>query len=215
MISKEWQFIDNQKRHTQDGCQLVGLMTSVGRGRRPCHAIDVGCGDGIIAFDILKDKKATSVVAIDILDSAVQTSIENLKSYLLSGKTQVYRVSASKFFGQKENWGKFHRFVINPPFYAHGSGRANKSKLDQIARHDKSLHLKLWARGASRLLKQGGQLFCVFPSERLAEAIAELSRLSLEPKELWWLRHDRRKRRFFLRAVLGAKPGLIVHLDHV
>jgi tRNA1(Val) A37 N6-methylase TrmN6 len=209
---KDWHFLSGQKRHTQDGTQVVRLMKGIGKGHRPVYAIDVGCGDGIIAYDMLFHKKATKVIAIDIVTEAVKAARLNLESYGELAETR--KISAAAFFRNKKNWDLFHRFVINPPFFVEGSGPANKNRHDQLARHDSTLSLSLWARGARRLLKTGGELYCVFPTERLSEALSSLSRNGVEPKELWWFKDDLRKRRFFLRAMRGAKAGIIVHTAH-
>jgi tRNA1(Val) A37 N6-methylase TrmN6 len=212
---EDWQFVSGQKKHTQDGSQLVSLMKGIGMGRRPSAAVDIGCGDGIIAFDMLTRKRATRVVAIDVLPEAVRAASHNLRQFIEADSAQVKRVSAAHFFRLKSNWDRFDLFAINPPFFASGSGRPNKFQTDQWARHDEKLGLKLWARGARRLLRTGGHLYCVFPTERLSETLKELSVNGVEPKEIWWFKDDLRKRRFFLRAVRGAKPGLVVHFDYI
>lgn len=210
-----WKFTPHQKSHTQDGCNLVKLMKSVGKGQRQVLTVDVGCGDGIITADIFEYNKATRVVALDIQAVAVKVAKHNLQKLILENKVEVLKTSAQSFFNKKENFEKFDRFVINPPFFPSGSGESNKSKKDQIARHEAKLKLRDWAKGAKKLLKTSGELYCVFPTERLSELFVELSLNKIEPKELWWFKSDLRKRRFFLRAKKAAKPGLIVNLEHV
>ena len=207
-----WQFVSGQKKHTEDGPSLVALIKGIGHGKRPVRAIDVGCGDGIIAHELLKHRKATSVVAIDIQSAAVAATKINLKPFIEEGVAHVTKMSAQGFFRQRKNWHQFDRFVINPPFFVEGSGRANKNSLDQTARHEGGLTLKVWAQGARRLLKSGGELYCVFPTERLSELLAVLSAKGIEPKNLWWLKDDPRQRRVFVRAVRGGRPGLQVIL---
>ncbi len=209
-----WVHVQDQKKHTQDGCQLAALMKRA-PPRRPIRAIDVGCGDGIIAFEILRLNRASSVLAFDISKSAVLAAKSNLKEPMEGKKVEVLRVSAQSFFKKKKYWDSFDRFVINPPYFVSGSGPRNKTDLDHLARHEGSLNLKLWARGAWRLLKTGGDLYCVFPTERMAECFRTLSQAKVEPKEIWWLKDDKRKRRFFLRATKGARPGLITHFEMV
>jgi len=205
---------EGQKRHTQDGSQLVQLMKSVGRGLKTVRAVDVGCGDGIMAHEMLSLGRATHVTALDLSPSAVTAARQNLSPALANGRAEVWCIDAAKFFRSKTHWDKFDRFVINPPFFVERSGRPNKNLKDQWARHDGKLKLRVWAVGARHLLKTGGELYCVFPTERLTELIVELSRNHIEPKELWWFKSDFRKRRVFLRAIRGAKPGLVIHFDY-
>ncbi len=207
-----WHHLEGQKKHTQDPCELAKLMRDIGKGLRPIHAVDVGCGDGILAFEMLRLKRASHVVALDISKEAIRAARENLRSYTEIGKADVYLKKAQAFFRDRKNWDRFQLFAINPPFFTAGSGRPNMSSLDQVARHEASLRLKDWAKGASRILCTGGELYCVFPTERLAELCAELVSQRLEPKEIWWQKHDRRRRRFFLRAVRGARSGVKIHL---
>jgi tRNA1(Val) A37 N6-methylase TrmN6 len=202
------------KRHTQDGCQIAAIMKNA-PPRKVIKAIDVGCGDGIIIFEMLRLHKVTEVVGIDILGEAIKAAKNNLAKSVSQGKVSLHRISASGFFRRKNHCDLYDRFVINPPFFTSGSGTENKMTLDQVARHEGSLSLKVWAKGAGRLLKTGGELYCVFPSERLAECFKVLSDYGVEPKELWWLKADKRKRRFFLRAVRGGRPGLRINFDTI
>lgn len=188
-------------------------MKGIGKGHRRIRAIDIGCGDGIIAFEILKHHKAIHVTAIDIDNEAVAAAAENLERDVEAGRAVVMKKNAKAFFADSKNAEMFERVVINPPFFVHGSGPANKRTRDQEARHEKTLQLKVWAKGVRRLLGTGGELYCVFPTERMAELFSELRKNDLEPKEVWWFKNDLRKRRFFLRAMRGARPGLIVHMD--
>lgn len=202
------------KRHTQDGCQLAAIMKNA-----PPHkiikAINVGCGDGIIIFEMLRLHKATQIVGIDILTGAIKAAENNLSGPILEEKVHLHKISASRFFRNIKHWDSYDRFVINPPFFSSGSGTESRKALDQVARHEGSLSLKVWAKGAGKLLKTGGELYCAFPSERLAECLKVLSTYGVEPKELWWLKADKRKRRFFLRAVRGGKPGIRISFETV
>ncbi|MCC6278264.1 MAG: methyltransferase [Oligoflexia bacterium] len=213
MTRSNWVFVEGQRRHSQDGSNLVFLMKGIGKGIRPVKAVDIGCGDGIIAYDMLKYKKATSVFALDISKEAIVAAGENLQGFVEAGTVAIERVDARRVFGRRQWSGKFDLAVINPPFFSEGSGIESQRGLDNLARRDKRLPLRVWARGASKLLRSGGELYCVFPTERLAELVAALKLFKLEPKSLWWASHDRRKRRFFLRAVKDGKCGLRVETD--
>ena len=213
-MSDHWHFVEGQTRHPQDGCMLALLMKGIGHGRRPVFAVDVGCGDGIIAFDIFRHRRATKVLAVDSVEACCSAAKKNLSPYIEKGVAQVLKMTAARVFRDKNNWGRFDRFVINPPFFVKGSGESNRRALDQSARHEVSLSLKIWSRGARKLLKTGGELYCVFPTERFGELVTVLSLAGVEPKEVWWFKADRRKRRVFVRAVKGARPGIIFHFDH-
>jgi tRNA1(Val) A37 N6-methylase TrmN6 len=209
-----WQFVSNQRKHTQDGPCLVKLMKPIGRGLRRARAVDVGCGDGIIASEIFRLHRASSVLAFDILPDAVNAASINLSVQSAVGRCLVERLSAQTFFRDKKNSEAFDLMVINPPFFEEGSGEKINNKNDRIARHDSKLSVKHWALGAGRILCTGGELYCVFPTERFVEACTHLSKNGVEPKEVWWLKKDLRRRRFFLRAVRAGKVGIKFHIDH-
>jgi tRNA1Val (adenine37-N6)-methyltransferase len=209
----EWKFVEHQRKHTQDGVNLALLMKSIGRGLRKVCAVDIGCGDGIISSEMFKHRRASEVVAIDILKPAVVAASFNLRQQIADGTCLVKCMSAQRFFNLKSNYDTFNTMVINPPYFSKGSGFVHKNQNDRIARHDSKLNVLTWSRGAAKILKVGGELYCVFPTERLSEAFTALSRQGVEPKELWWLKADFRKRRFFLRAVKGGRPGLKIHFD--
>jgi tRNA1(Val) A37 N6-methylase TrmN6 len=151
------------------------------------------------------------VVALDGSKPAIEAASENLKEEALAGRAEVLCLRAQSFFRDRRNRDRFDRVAINPPFFIEGSGFANKVSLDQLARHDRSLPMNLWVAGVAKLLRTGGELYCVFPTERLAELCAALVKYELQPKDIWWARTDKRRRRFFMRAVRGAKTGVMIH----
>lgn len=208
-MATSWEFISGQKKHTQDATMLVTLMKDIGLGRKPVKCLDIGCGDGIIAHDLIKLKKATQVVGIEISKAAIEIARKNLAPH--EGRIELHHISAQKFL-KNPKWNEaFDCVVINPPFFKKGSGLQNKTKLDQMARYEEALSVKTWVKGGAKVLRSGGELYCVFPTERLAELITELKKVKLEPKNIWWFKQDLKSRRFFLRAVKNGKSGLVVN----
>lgn len=190
------------------------MVEHVRGARGPVKAVDVGTGDGIIAHQLLEQKKATYVLAIDSDPSCVQIAQQNLDAMITTQKVRVEKLRAQSLLKKRTLKNSFDVMVINPPFYSDGAGKPSSTKGDQKARHDSSLNLKDWAQVAGYLLKPQGELYFVFPTARMVEAISQLAENQIVVKQIWWHEGDKRKQRFFARAVKNGKMGLKIDFDY-
>ena len=106
--------------------------------------------------------------------------------------------------------GAFTAAVTNPPYFLSGEVNANPSYA--VARHDAANVLDAFLRSAFQLLKNGGNLFLIYPADALSELLAALRGHRLEPKRLRFLytKRDTAAQRVLVEAKKLAKPGLKV-----
>lgn len=202
----EWNhFESGRKRHTDDGLILISLIH-----KKFKHALDVGCGDGVMAASLSQAKIALQITAIDISEQAVVLARKNLRDTGI----EVKHTSLQDFAANKNVTGKFDLVVINPPFFKEGSGRKSSKQENENARREKLLPLNEWARDCASLLKAQGELYVVFPAHRFTELIGEFSEHKLAIKNLWLQEPARtgQIKRFWVRAVKGGKPDLEIKI---
>ena len=184
--------------------------------RMGSHLSDLGAGSGLLSV-LLADRlqKRLSVTAVE-LDAAQCDRLR--RSARLNGLDNIEVVNADllspDFFESPRYSKKFDCAVCNPPYFPAGSGAASRLG---AATHELRADFSGICRAASRLLRFGGRLFVCFPAARLAEAFTALSANSLEPKLLRLVRSRSGRAPYLalIRAVQGAKPGLIIENDLV
>lgn len=102
---------------------------------------------------------------------------------------------------------QFDGVTANPPYFTAGTC------LDPArseARHDTGEALDAFVCAASRLLKNGGRFFVIYPADALVKLVTVLTRYKLEPKRLAFCLPDARRmpKRVMIEAKKGAAAGL-------
>ena len=109
-------------------------------------AVDLGCGTGIIATALARDRPRLSLVATDDSSAAVSSTSATVSANGLTGRVQALRDDAMSTLAD----ASVDLVVCNPPFHIGTSVSTGAS-------------LKLF-RAAGRVLRPGGQLWTVFNS---------------------------------------------------
>jgi 16S rRNA (guanine1207-N2)-methyltransferase len=109
-------------------------------------AVDLGCGTGIIATALARERPRLSVVATDDSSAAVSSTLATVTANGLTGRVQVLRDDAMSTLAD----ASVDLVVCNPPFHIGTSVSTGAS-------------VKLF-RAAGRVLRPGGQLWTVFNS---------------------------------------------------
>ena len=106
----------------------------------------------------------------------------------------------------------FDAIVTNPPYKRRGAGILNDSSRLNIARHEISCTLSDIIEKASYLLKNGGDFMMVNHTERLADAIEEMRKHRIEPKNLQFVFSDITAKPvlFLVHGVLFGGKNLII-----
>jgi len=109
-------------------------------------ALDLGCGTGVLAAALATARPGLAVHAVDQSAAAVASTLATVAANGLTGRVAVVRDDAAASLPE----GSVDLVVCNPPFH---SGTTVSDTLAE----------RLFA-GAARVLRPGGELWCVFNS---------------------------------------------------
>lgn len=137
---------------------LLGAWTNISQSQ---YALDIGTGCGIIAIMLAQRSPTLQIEGIDIDNDSVEQARENAAATPWHNRLRFIQGPLQMF---SPHPGEPYSLIIsNPPFFT----RSLKSISDRKnrTRHDVSLDHDVLIRNSYRLLKEGGRLSVILPSE--------------------------------------------------
>lgn len=130
--------------------------------------LDLGCGNGAIAFSVATClNHCACVVGLDVDSQALAQARFAARPF-----AEMVPASPSPVFMQADarsmpvHPASFGAVLCNPPFFSAQAARPSPDPARQRARQDQSLSLQTLLQAASDSLVQGGALFLVLPAHR-------------------------------------------------
>ena len=187
------------------------LLYHFARRCRGEKAADLGCGSGVIGILLALASPLRSVTAVDIDPEAVRAARANAALNGVSERFQAVLGDVRQF---RSLWpaGSFDLAVMNPPYYAVGTGKLPRSAAAAAARSETSCTLEEACTAASWSVRWGGRFCVVYKPERLTELLLAMHGAGLEPKRLRFVqpRAEQAPNLVLIESVRGARPGVIV-----
>ena len=119
--------------------------------------LDIGTNNGaLLLYASLKG--ASAFTGIDILAEAIVYAEKNLSKYLK--KYELFNVRLQDF-----KHSQFDVIVCNPPFFEMNNPRQNENY--QTAMFEKYLSIDELFEGYRRLIKDNGEVYLIYPSDRI------------------------------------------------
>lgn len=172
-------------------------------------ALEIGCGCGVISILLSKKVKFKKIYAFELQPKMASLALRNVELNGLEDKVQVINDDIL-FYDKYFKKGEFDVVFSNPP-YMLSTGDKNENEVRNIARHDFALPLEKFCNTASALLKEGGRLYMVYTSSRVAELIYNLKKERLEPKKMFFTQNGKGKIKLVvIEAVKGGRQGMKV-----
>ena len=142
-------------------------------------ALDLGCGGGALALQMLGRRPELEVTGVDLDPRAAERTRLNgeLNGWSIRTLCGDVRELPTLFPGET-----FDLAAGNLPYYPGTYPGAERPERD-LARRETCTPGEL-CRGVSGVLRRGGRLSLVYPPERLAELFYEMRCAGLEPKRL-------------------------------
>lgn len=147
--------------------------------------LDLGAGSGIIGMILLYrwQNRIRQVSGIEVQKRLASLAVKNLTANNLDGPGRIIQGDIKEIdtLVQAESYDKI---VCNPPFYAPTTGRLNKNMEAQTARHQILANLSNFLSAAAFAVKNGGDVFFIYPAERIGEFISLAGNYRLEVKKI-------------------------------
>ncbi|MBO7306724.1 MAG: methyltransferase [Alistipes sp.] len=121
--------------------------------------LDVGTGTGLIALMLAQRNTSANIMGIDISCEATQEACDNFGRSPWAERLSAVCGDVCSF----ESNEKFDHIVSNPPYFV--DSLHSPDKLRTMARHTSSLKFEDLVTSAVRLLRPGGRLSVILPTE--------------------------------------------------
>ncbi|MEN8211052.1 MAG: methyltransferase [Thermodesulfobacteriota bacterium] len=135
--------------------------------------IDIGCGCGIIPLILSSRSSALKITGIEIQKELYVCAKKNIITRKLEKSINIIHGDIKDIDISNIN-GKADIIVSNPPYKKKGSGRLNPDSQKAIARHEITLDIDMLFKCSSRMLKEKGKLYIIFPAQRLSDLISTM-----------------------------------------
>lgn len=178
--------------------------------------LDIGTGTGVLPILLSAKTDALKLIGLEIQKEMAELADKSVKLNEKSAALAQDRIKiingdimdAKNLF----NGRSFDAVVTNPPYKRKGTGILNESSRLNIARHEISCTLADIIKQSAYLLKKGGNFMMVNHTERLADAIEEMRKNKIEPKELQFIYSDITAKPilFLIHGVLFGGKNLII-----
>ncbi|PID75343.1 MAG: hypothetical protein CSB23_03795 [Deltaproteobacteria bacterium] len=181
--------------------------------RKPQRLIELGTGSGILLLLLLYRQRER---LLDCLGVEVQSRLYNLakRNMALNGFYDLVSLLHCDVEDIADHIAaeSFDSVVFNPPFYPENSGRSNHNPEVNRAKHQTLSTLQHFLRAASYVVRNKGDVYCIYAAENLGRLIAVAQQCHLEPKLLRpvYAYPDQKKgaQLVLLQCKKNAGPGL-------
>lgn len=167
--------------------------------------VDLGTGCGIIPLIVSFRNPDVRIIGVELVPEVADIAAANVAENGLEKNVSVV-CKDMKSLPASPVTGPVAWVVSNPPYRRAFSGRINPDSRRALARHEISVTMPDVIDTARRLLKTGGKLVLIYPTERLGEVISEMRRAGIEAKALRCI-HPTMSSDANLAIVEGAKGG--------
>ena len=215
-------YLDGLKIIQKKGCFRYGTDSVVLSDfakkfiKKGSTVLDVGTGTGIIPILLSAKTQANKLIGLEIQEEMAELATRSVKMNEENGVLEKDRITiingditkADEIFTGRS----IDAIVTNPPYKRKGAGILNDSSRLNIARHEISCTLADIIKKSAYLLKNGGEYLMINHTERLADAIEEMRKNKIEPKELQFVYSDINAKPilFLVRGVLFGGKNLVI-----
>ncbi len=145
--------------------------------------LDLCCGSGVIGFILAYRNPDVLVTGLEIQESMAQLAHDNASANSFSARYTSVKGDAC-CINQYVQPESFDLVFCNPPYRKLQTGRHNRSDASTIARHEIAGTLNDFIKAAAFSVCNRGRVFFVYPAQRIAPIVSEMSNKSLSVKKM-------------------------------
>lgn len=163
---------------------LLSAFVKVKRGQT---GVELGTGTGIIPILITHHKNPEKIFAFEIQKDYALLASENVTLSGMDEKIEIIHddiKNITPYYFREKGVESVDFVFSNPPYMKMTSGYLNESERKLTARHELFCDIKDVCSAASKLLKNGGDLFIIYRPDRMCDLFVAMRESGIEPKEL-------------------------------
>ena len=145
---------------------VLGCWSPIKQARR---VLDVGAGNGYVGIMLLQRMAPGGhLFGVELEPDAAKQTQDNYETQPFEAHTQVWQGSIQNASDAHPTWaGSMDLVISNPPFFR--SKPKSPVHARNLARHDDTLSMGDLVKASAQLLKAGGRLCTIWPSDREGE----------------------------------------------
>lgn len=151
-------------------------------------AVEFGTGNGIVSVLAAAKYDFAKIMAFELQPEVAELARRNVALNKLKDKIEIFDLDISVLTNVSEEnlipMGSVDVVFCNPPYVKRGSGIKNNLSKKALSRHESSCGIEEFILAASRILRDGGEMYLVHRPDRLVDIFAAARMYQLEPKEL-------------------------------
>ena len=166
------------------------LLTDFARDvKKNSKIMDLGTGTGILSILLSKKVNPKKIYGIEIQKEVAEMAkrsvqLNSLEDIIEIINTDIKDIDKLKKDNKDLENNTFDVIVTNPPYKKLGTGIKNKNEKQIISRYETTTTLDEWLKISSKLLKNNGQFYIVYRTDRLTELITNMKKYNLEIKKM-------------------------------
>ena len=163
------------------------LLAAYVKLKKGSVCVELGTGTGIIPILVTYRKNPKKIFAFEIQDDYAELARENVELCGMSDKIEIVHDDLNNitpYYFREKGVESVDAVFTNPPYMKMTSGFLNESERKLTARHELRCDIEDVCTAASKLLKNGGDLFVIYRPDRLCDLLCAMRNAGIEPKEL-------------------------------
>jgi tRNA1Val (adenine37-N6)-methyltransferase len=181
------------------------MLADFVRLRHDDAVVDMGAGCGVISIILAKRHPGIKIYAIEIQDEMAEIARQNIQLTDLSEKITIL-CSDFRCRLKEIPAGSVDHIVTNPPYRSAKNGLLCRDDMELIARHEICMELEELIEASKILLRSGGRLSIVYPSDLTARLMFLMKNARIEPKRMQ-LVHPRKDSKGRIVLIEGCKDA--------
>ncbi len=185
-----------------DAVLLGAFLFDLKAPRTRRHAVDLGCGSGVIGLQLLAACRFDRVTFVDVHSASISSAMASVEASAFSHRADFVATDARAYADTQK--GIANLVAINPPYF-----EPHTVTLSPSADKNRAISgsLPLFLRAARQLLGRAGRVVLAYPAARFDALLVESVRVGLVPKVARFV-HGRAGEPARLALVAFAAGGL-------
>ena len=166
-------------RHSMDAL----LLAQWAAPRSTDRVLDLGCGNGAIAFLLAHRHPDLRIVGLEVQPALADRARRGARLNGLQSRVEIVDGDLRRITGLLPAAG-FDMVLCNPPYRKLASGRLSPDPEIRQAKHELTATLQETVAAIGYLLTPKGRAYLIYHASRLADLLSSLRAMHLEPKML-------------------------------